>query len=570
MSAPALVGSASGDSEKSIRALFDQAVEECKTSPRGCIILIDEIDVITPKRETAQREMERRMVAQLLSCMDELSLDQCGGKPVLVIGATNRPDSIDAALRRAGRFDREIEISVPEKDAREHILRVMTSGLRMSGDFNFADLATKTPGYVGADFRALVNEAALYAVSRGFADVAAIAAATAPPTENAVDSISPPIQTSADDTGVQAMDTSEVNGTDSTTSISVMRLSQVPIDASTNSITSGMTSYPSNIEDSVQVSNMETRTDCDNSGMFNSSSTLNQDAPSQSQREAASATIRACIEPFSQSALAGLYITAQDFNIVLPRVQPSAKREGFATIPEVTWDDVGALNGPRQELEDAVVLPLKYPELSRRMGIPRPPGVLLHGPPGCGKTLLAKAVANSTHANFISVKGPELLNKFVGESERAVRLVFQRARTSSPCIVFFDEFDALCPIRENDSSTRNTQRLVNQLLTEMDGFDAAGGKQVFIIAATNRPDIVDPAIMRPGRLDKLVYVDLPNALAREEILNTHTRKLKLSDDVKLHEIASDKYTGGFTGADLAAVTREAGIANVYECVCVCV
>eukprot|EP00041_Stephanoeca_diplocostata_P020896 m.477799 g.477799 ORF g.477799 m.477799 type:complete len:319 (+) comp21689_c0_seq5:702-1658(+) len=192
------------------------------------------------------------------------------------------------------------------------------------------------------------------------------------------------------------------------------------------------------------------------------------------------------------------------------------------------------------------------------MGIPRPPGVLLYGPPGCGKTLLAKAVASGTHANFISVKGPELLNKFVGESERAVRLVFQRARTSSPCIVFFDEFDALCPVRDNDSSSRNTQRIVNQLLTEMDGFDASSTQQVFIIAATNRPDIVDPAIMRPGRLDKLVYVDVPNAEAREEILHTQTRKLLLADDVNLGTIASDAYTTGFTGADLAAVTREAG------------
>jgi len=227
-------------------------------------------------------------------------------------------------------------------------------------------------------------------------------------------------------------------------------------------------------------------------------------------------------------------------------------------VPDVTWADVGALGEPRQELEDAISLPLMYPELCRLTGIRKPAGVLLYGPPGCGKTLLAKAVANGSHANFISVKGPELLNKFVGESERAVRQVFLRARTSSPCIIFFDELDALCPVRANDSSSGSSQRLVNQLLTEMDGFDDGDGKQVFVIAATNRPDIIDPAMLRPGRLDKLVYVDIPTEEARTEILQTHTRKLNLSSDTDLDAIATDERCKGFTGADLAALVREAG------------
>eukprot|EP00040_Diaphanoeca_grandis_P021868 m.116745 g.116745 ORF g.116745 m.116745 type:complete len:945 (-) comp28534_c0_seq1:59-2893(-) len=497
VSAPALIGSASGDSERSIRALFDQAVEECLASPTGCLIFIDEIDAITPKRETAQREMERRVVAQLLSCMDEISLEKTGGKPILLLGATNRADSLDPALRRAGRFDREITIPVPDKDARHSILRVLCRNLRLDGEFDIAALAAMTPGYVGADFLALTNEAALLAVARTYGSII-----SQTPTMMAVDS------------------------------------------PSTSSPVTAEISNDAIVEPVGETQRVVTTP----SSVFHS----------LAERATASNALRSQATPFTPEQLAGLSITFVDFEGALKRVQPSAKREGFATVPDVTWDDVGALSGPREELEDAIVLPLMNPELCRRAGIPKPAGVLLYGPPGCGKTLLAKAVANGSHANFISVKGPELLNKFVGESERAVRQVFHRARTSSPCIIFFDELDALCPVRDNDSSGRSSQRLVNQLLTEMDGFDGEDGKQVFIIAATNRPDIIDPAMLRPGRLDKLVYVDIPGELARGEILQTHTRKLKLSPDINLHEIAKDPRAAGFTGADLAALVREAG------------
>lgn len=531
VSAPALVGSASGDSERSIRALFDQAMLECRRSTHGCLIFVDEIDVIAPKRENAQREMERRIVAQLLSCMDELTLDNCGGKPVLVLGATNRPDSLDHAMRRAGRFDREVAMTVPDESARKSILEVLCGKLRVEGDFDFAELASRTPGYVGADFVALVNEASLLAVSRAFGGL--LPQQTELMSGAATPEPSVP-QTPIVVGGEEASDVSSGGGTVST-----------PGPATTDS-------------PNAAAMAVDAPTDLGQPGSVGGGEGGTGAMGSLAWRTGASNALRRRVAPFTPEQLVGLYVTHADFEAALGKVQPSAKREGFATIPEVSWDDVGALGGPRQELEDAIALPLKNPELCRQVGIPRPPGVLLYGPPGCGKTLLAKAVANGTHANFISVKGPELLNKFVGESERAVRQVFLRARTSSPCIVFFDELDALCPVRDNDSSTRNTQRLVNQLLTEMDGFDSDPAKQVFVIAATNRPDIIDPAMLRPGRLDKLVYVDVPGPEGREAILRTHARKITLAADVDLAGLAADTETQGYTGADLAAVVREAG------------
>jgi ribosome biogenesis ATPase len=524
VSAPALVGSASGDSERSIRSLFEQATHECRRSTHGCLIFIDEIDVIAPKRESAQREMERRIVAQLLSCMDELTLDNCGGKPVLVIGATNRPDSLDAAMRRAGRFDREVGMTVPDAAARKSILTVLCGKLRVDGDFDFTELAARTPGYVGADFVSLVNEASLLAVSRAFGGLLAL------PDERGASA-------AADSAALVVAPAPGAVGTTAGLDAATAAPSGAPAPDSVMSHADSVP--PTGPPLSEQSDDVSAR-------------------GSLSWRTGASDAIRQRVAPFSVEQLAGLFVTRADFEAALPRVQPSAKREGFATIPEVSWADVGALGGPRQELEDAIVLPLKHPEMCREVGIPRPPGVLLYGPPGCGKTLLAKAVANGTHANFISVKGPELLNKFVGESERAVRQVFLRARTSAPCIIFFDELDALCPVRDNDSGSRNTQRLVNQLLTEMDGFDADPTKQVFVIAATNRPDIIDPAMLRPGRLDKLVYVDVPGPEGRVAILRTQTRRVTLAADVDLAELAADGMTFGYTGADLAALVREAG------------
>lgn len=265
--------------------------------------------------------------------------------------------------------------------------------------------------------------------------------------------------------------------------------------------------------------------------------------------------------PLTDAQLEPLAITNADFLVALPSVQPSSKREGFATVPDVSWADVGALHSTRDELSMAIVEPIKRPELFRSVGVSASSGVLLWGPPGCGKTLLAKAVANESRANFISVKGPELLNKYVGESEKAVRQVFARARTSSPCVIFFDELDALVP-RRDDSLSESSSRVVNTLLTELDGLESR--VQTYVIAATNRPDMIDPAMCRPGRLDKLLYVDLPKPDERLEILKTITSKTPLSDEVDLQTIAYDAKLEGFSGADLAALVREAAVLALRE------
>lgn len=269
--------------------------------------------------------------------------------------------------------------------------------------------------------------------------------------------------------------------------------------------------------------------------------------------------------PLTENELEKLCINMDDFKTALSQVQPSAKREGFATIPGVTWEDVGALKDVREELTMAILAPVKYPGEFQALGLTQPPGILLAGPPGCGKTLLAKAIANESGINFISVKGPELLNMYVGESERAVRQVFQRARNSSPCVIFFDELDALCPRRSDRAESSVNIRVVNQLLTEMDGLEAR--KQVFIMGATNRPDIIDPAVLRPGRLDKVLYVGLPDTDDREDILRTLTKDGKkplLLPDVSIRDLAQDERCEGLSGADLAALVREACMVALRE------
>ncbi|KAF8075946.1 P-loop containing nucleoside triphosphate hydrolase protein [Lyophyllum atratum] len=404
ISAPSIVSGMSGESEKTLRDTFEEAK---RVAP--CLLFIDEIDAITPKRESAQREMERRIVAQFLTCMDDMSWDKTDNRPVIVMGATNRPDSLDAALRRAGRFDHEISMGVPDEQAREKILKVLCAKLRLAGDFDFSALAKATPGYVGADLSALTGGAGIIAVKRIF-----------------------------------------------------------------KQLSDGTLILPTSLPDPV--------------------GDLSED---------------------------------QDISMI----QPSSKREGFATVPDVTWADIGALHATRDELHMAIVQPIKRPEVFRAVGIEAACGVLLWGPPGCGKTLLAKAVANESKANFISVKGPELLNKYVGESEEAVR-------QSSPCVIFFDELDALVPRRDDN------------------------------LVPTNRPDMIDPAMVRPGRLDKLLYVDLPTPDERAEIVRTMTRKVPLGsriDGAKLEEVKAAvevlvrERCDGFSGADLAALVREAGV-----------
>ncbi|TFK73222.1 AAA-domain-containing protein [Pluteus cervinus] len=512
ISAPSIVSGMSGESEKTLRETFDEAK---RVAP--CLLFIDEIDVITPKRESAQREMERRIVAQFLTCMDDMSWDKNDNKPVIVIGATNRPDSLDAALRRAGRFDHEISMGVPDEEARAQILRVLCAKLRLEGDFNFSALAKATPGYVGADLSALTGAAGIIAVKRIFKQLS----------DGSLILPDPMDDTQTGD-AVMVVDPPTPNA-DPPPSTILGPFASLVAEAPPGSIAHFLHAHP---------------------------------------------------DPLTEAQLSPLCITSSDFVLALKQVQPSSKREGFATVPDVTWADIGALHETREELHMAIVQPIRRPELFSAVGIEAACGVLLWGPPGCGKTLLAKAVANESKANFISVKGPELLNKYVGESERAVRQVFSRARASSPCVIFFDELDALVP-RRDESLSESSARVVNTLLTELDGLDAR--KSVYVIAATNRPDIIDPAMVRPGRLDKLLYVDLPSADERVEIVRTMTRKVPLGviktgsgmndvsgiagyddtqsvENVKLEvERLVREKCGGYSGADLASVVREAGV-----------
>lgn len=472
----------SGESEKTLRDTFDEAK---KVAP--CILFLDEVDAITPKRENAQREMERRIVAQLLTCMDDLAASE---EPVIIIGATNRPDSLDPALRRAGRFDHEIEMGVPSQEGREQILKVLCSKLRLSGDVDFRQLAKATPGYIGADLTALTTEAGIIAVKRIFDSGFGIGSGTDTPHDSEQGTVPEP-----DGAGMEAMAIDD----------RYTPFANLPDDVKETPIAKFLMSHPTAL---------------------------------------------------TSDQLSTISLTPADFLAALKIVQPSAKREGFATIPDVTWSDIGALSQTRDELHMAIVQPIRHPELFSVVGIDAPSGVLLWGPPGCGKTLLAKAVANESRANFISVKGPELLNKYVGESERAVRQVFARARSSSPCVIFFDELDALVP-RRDDSMSESSARVVNTLLTELDGLDAR--KAVYVIGATNRPDMIDPAMVRPGRLDKLLYVDLPSPSERFEILKTHTKKTPINEDSwqAIKEIVASDKCDGFSGADIAALVREA-------------
>lgn len=485
ISAPSVVSGMSGESEKKLREIFEEAKQ---IAP--CLIFMDEIDAITPKRDGgAQREMEKRIVAQLLTLMDELTLEKTGGKPVVVIGATNRPDSLDSALRRAGRFDREICLNVPNEEQRISILKAMTKNIKLENGehFNYRELSKLTPGYVGADLKSLVTAAGISAIKRIF------------------------------ETMSELQEESHLVKDDS------MDVDPVSLDA--------------NKEDMIKK--FEQKSEAEKLSTIKKFLNMHPD-------------------PLNQEQLAPLAITYQDFVNALPSVQPSAKREGFATIPDVTWQNVGALFKIRMELHMCIVQPIKKPELYLKVGIAAPAGVLMWGPPGCGKTLLAKAVANESRANFISIKGPELLNKYVGESEKAVRQVFQRARASTPCIIFFDELDALVP-RRDTSMSESSSRVVNTLLTELDGLNDRKG--VFVIGATNRPDMIDPAMLRPGRLDKTLYIELPTPEERLEILKTlvRTSNSPLHANVDLNAISRDSRCGNFSGADLSSLVKEAGV-----------
>jgi transitional endoplasmic reticulum ATPase len=432
LAGPEIMSKFYGQSEENLRKVFDDAE---KNAPS--IIFLDEVDSIAPKREEVTGEVERRVVSQLLTMMDGL---KSRGK-VVVIAATNRPNAIDPALRRPGRFDREIEIPVPDKRGRKEILQIHTRNMPLDKSVDIDKLAEITYGFVGADLSALAKEAAMYSLKRVLPDL-------------------------------------------------------------------------SELEENEQL---------------------------------------------PKELLEKLQVTKEDFDYAMRMVQPSAMREVLVEIPKVKWTEIGGLVDVKEALKEAVEWPLKNPDAFKRIGITPPLGIMMYGPPGCGKTFIVKALANESGANFISIKGPELLSKWVGESEQHVRGVFKRAKQVAPCIVFFDEIDALAPRRGGDSGSHVTEQVVSQLLTEMSGIEDMNG--VVVIAATNRPDIVDPALLRPGRFDRLIYVPAPDKKARLEIFKIHTKAMPLKG-VDLETLAEK--TEGYSGADIEALVREAGLFALRE------
>jgi transitional endoplasmic reticulum ATPase len=433
LSGPEIMSKYYGQSEENLREIFNTAEENAPS-----IIFIDEIDSIAPKRDEVAGEVERRVVAQLLALMDGL---KSRGK-VVVIGATNRPDSLDPALRRPGRFDREIEIGIPDKKGRHEILQIHTRGMPLTEDIDLRKFSNMTHGYVGADLEALAKEAAMRALRR--------------------------------------------------------ILPEIDLD----------------------------------------------------------------VESIPAEILNKIIVTVDDFNDAFREMEPSAMREVLIESPDVSWMDVGGLESAKQELRESVEWPLKYGKLFDHMKAEPPKGVLLYGPPGTGKTLLAKAVATEAESNFISVKGPEFLSKWVGESEKAVRETFRKAKQASPCVIFLDELDAIAPQRGAGSDSHVTERVISQILTEMDGLEDL--HNVTVIAATNRPDIIDPALLRAGRFDRLVFIPVPDLEARKKIFEIHTRDKPLAKDVNLDVLAEN--SEGFTGAEIANVCNEATMLSIRDLV----
>lgn len=437
ISGPEIMSKFYGESEARLREIFKEAREK---SPS--IIFVDEIDSIAPKREEVTGEVERRVVSQMLSLMDGL---EARGK-VIVIAATNRPNAIDPALRRPGRFDREIEIKVPDKKGRKDILAIHSRNMPLSDDVNVEKISSVSHGYVGADLEYLCKEAAMKCLRRLLPEL--------------------------------------------------------------------------NMED----------------------------------------------EKLSPETLDKLIVNNEDFQKALIEVTPSGMREVFIENPDVKWDEVGGLEDVKRELQEAVEWPMKYPGLYDKLGHKMPRGILLHGPSGTGKTLLAKAVATESEANFVSVRGPELLSKWVGESERGIREIFRRARQASPCVVFFDEIDSIAPIRGAGGETAVTERVVSQLLTELDGMENMHG--VVVLAATNRPDMIDPALLRPGRFDKIIQIPLPDKESRKMILKINAEKIPIVSDindpqhVNIDKIA--EMTDGLSGADTAAIANTAVSLVIHE------
>lgn len=427
ISGPEIISKFYGESEARLREIFQKAHESAPS-----IVFIDEMDAIAPKREEVTGEVERRVVAQLLSLMDGM----VSRGNIIVIGATNRPNAIDPALRRPGRFDREIEIGVPDRQGRYEILQIHTRNMPLAKDVDLQRLTDISHGYTGADLLSLCREAAMKALRRYLPEM--------------------------------------------------------------------------NLEE----------------------------------------------EKIPPETLEKMEVKLDDFQAAYREITPTAMREVYVEIPTVKWDDIGGLLDVKQELIEAVEWPLKRPEVFKRIGVQPPKGIFLYGPPGCGKTMLARAISTESEANFISIKGPEFFSKWVGESEKAIREVFRKGRIAAPSIIFFDELDSVIPRRGMGyADSGATERVISQLLTEMDGIEAL--QNVVVIAATNRPDIIDPAALRPGRFDRLIYVPDPDERTRVQILKIHTKGVPFAKDVSLEDFA--KRTLGYSGADLQALCREAGM-----------
>ncbi|MCX8153152.1 MAG: CDC48 family AAA ATPase [Candidatus Bathyarchaeota archaeon] len=424
---PEIMSKFYGESEARLREIFQQAQQNAPS-----IIFIDELDAIAPKREEVTGEVERRVVAQLLALMDGLS----GRGNVIVIGATNRPGALDPALRRPGRFDREIEIGVPDKQGRYEVLQIHTRGMPLAEDVDLKKLAEMTHGYTGADLAALCRETAMKALRRYLPQI--------------------------------------------------------------------------NLEE----------------------------------------------ERIPPSVLEKMEVKMEDFINAYKEVTPTAMREVYIEVSTVHWNDIGGLDEVKQHLKEAVEWPMKNPEIFKRLGIKPPKGILLYGPPGCGKTLLARAVATESEANFISIKGPEVFSKWVGESEKAIREVFRKARMAAPAVIFLDEIDSLAPKRGlGFSDSGVTERVISQLLTEMDGIVTL--QDIVVIAATNRPDMIDSAVLRPGRFDRLIYVPEPDEKSRLQIFQIYTKNMPLAKDVDLNQLAAT--TKYYSGADIESLCREAAM-----------
>jgi transitional endoplasmic reticulum ATPase len=416
-----------GESEARLREIFQQAQQNAPS-----IIFVDELDAIAPKREEVTGEVERRVVAQLLALMDGLS----GRGNVIVIGATNRPGALDPALRRPGRFDREIEIGVPDKKGRYEVIQIHTRGMPLAEDVDLKKLSDMTHGYTGADLSALGRETAMKALRRYLPQI--------------------------------------------------------------------------NLEE----------------------------------------------ERIPPAVLEKMEVKMDDFLGAFKEVTPTAMREVYIEVSTVHWDDIGGLDGVKEHLKESVEWPIKNPEMFTRLGIRAPKGILLYGPPGCGKTLLARAVATESEANFISIKGPEVFSKWVGESEKAIREVFRKARMAAPAVIFLDEIDSLTPRRGMGMSDSGvSERVISQLLTEMDGITTL--QDIVVVAATNRPDMVDSAVLRPGRFDRLIYVPEPDEKSRLQVFKIYTKGMPISKDVDLNQLTT--ITKYYSGADIESLCREAAM-----------